>query len=212
MTALAFSPDADRLASAYCLETESGAGQPPACLSSKVLLWDVSTGAKIAEFQPEQAGFIQALAFQNSGPLLALSRDDHTINVWNLQTLAQDGVELALPAGVNASSLAFSDDDSMLASGNSDKSLLLWDANTHQPIGRPMFGAPDTLLSLAYDRSTGDLFAGGTDGAVQKWFAAPAGWIPPNCIIAGRNMTQTEWEQFFPGEPYRLTCPDFPPG
>ncbi|MGI9607509.1 MAG: hypothetical protein ACR2P0_15370, partial [Acidimicrobiales bacterium] len=38
-------------------------------------------------------------------------------------------------------------------------------------------------------------------------------WPALACDIAGRNMTEREWADFGPqGEPYRVTCPQFPAG
>jgi hypothetical protein len=28
------------------------------------------------------------------------------------------------------------------------------------------------------------------------------------CCIANRNLTQEEWTQYLPGQPYHKTCPD----
>ena len=30
------------------------------------------------------------------------------------------------------------------------------------------------------------------------------------CRTAGRNLTRAEWQQYFPAEPYRATCPNLP--
>ncbi len=32
------------------------------------------------------------------------------------------------------------------------------------------------------------------------------------CEIAGRNFTQAEWQEYFSGEPYHITCPQWPAG
>jgi len=32
------------------------------------------------------------------------------------------------------------------------------------------------------------------------------------CESAGRNLSFFEWEQFFPDEPYRATCPQWQSG
>lgn len=38
-------------------------------------------------------------------------------------------------------------------------------------------------------------------------------WPDLACELAGRNMTQREWEDFGPqGVEYQITCPQFPPG
>ena len=41
---------------------------------------------------------------------------------------------------------------------------------------------------------------------------APRHWEEYACRVAGRNFKTAEWDEFFPGEPYRVTCPDLPPG
>jgi hypothetical protein len=32
------------------------------------------------------------------------------------------------------------------------------------------------------------------------------------CLYAGRNLYQEEWAQYFPGQPYQKTCPQWPEG
>jgi WD40 repeat protein len=36
--------------------------------------------------------------------------------------------------------------------------------------------------------------------------------LPLACRTAGRNLTKSEWDQYFPGEKYHQTCCEFPPG
>ncbi|MDP9332347.1 MAG: hypothetical protein M3Q30_03405, partial [Actinomycetota bacterium] len=38
----------------------------------------------------------------------------------------------------------------------------------------------------------------------------PASWEKTACMIANRNLTRVEWEQYAPGVPYHKTCPDLP--
>jgi hypothetical protein len=37
-------------------------------------------------------------------------------------------------------------------------------------------------------------------------------WLDQARRPAGRNLSKEEWEQYFPGEPYRKTFPKLPPG
>ena len=41
---------------------------------------------------------------------------------------------------------------------------------------------------------------------------APDAWEAYACKVAGRNLTTAEWAELFPGQAYRVTCPDFPAG
>lgn len=45
------------------------------------------------------------------------------------------------------------------------------------------------------------------DGAVQTYDLAVSDWIARACRIAGRELTQAEWQQFLPGYPYQEVCP-----
>jgi hypothetical protein len=42
------------------------------------------------------------------------------------------------------------------------------------------------------------------------WEAEPQAWIEQACRMAGRNFSQAEWQQYFPGEEYRVTCSQWP--
>lgn len=42
------------------------------------------------------------------------------------------------------------------------------------------------------------------------WDLDPESWIQKACQIAGRNLTQEEWAQYFPDEAYRKTCEQWP--
>ena len=59
--------------------------------------------------------------------------------------------------------------------------------------------------------------AGSIDGTVSLWnsilfrfdFQAVQNRL---CGLVGRNLTQSEWNQFLPGQPYQRTCPQWPAG
>ena len=44
------------------------------------------------------------------------------------------------------------------------------------------------------------------------WTPARQSWVERACRIAGRNLTQDEWKQFFPNRPYEVTCRQWPAG
>ena len=49
----------------------------------------------------------------------------------------------------------------------------------------------------------------GTDQGIVVWDLDPAHWIDGACAVAGRNLTEAEWEQYI-GDlaSYRQTCPE----
>lgn len=50
----------------------------------------------------------------------------------------------------------------------------------------------------------------GEDSTVILFDLNPDSWIKATCQRVGRNFTCFEWEQYFTGEPYRATCPQWP--
>ena len=48
-------------------------------------------------------------------------------------------------------------------------------------------------------------------GGIVSWDLDPAKWETAACRLAGRNLTQAEWDQYI-GDlaPYTTTCPDHP--
>jgi hypothetical protein len=107
------------------------------------------------------------------------------------------------------------------ASGGSQV-VRLWDVATLQQIGDPLpagalvGGWATNGWGMPVEASPdGKRFltqgAGPPLGPVL-WDADPADWAATACRIAGRNLTRAEWEQYFPGRPYHVTCPQWPPG
>ena len=44
------------------------------------------------------------------------------------------------------------------------------------------------------------------DGTVLLWDVDPAFWLKRACAIAGRPLTQQEWQDLLPGRPYQPSC------
>ena len=47
---------------------------------------------------------------------------------------------------------------------------------------------------------------------VNNWDLDPDTWQENACDAAGRNFSLFEWQRFFPDDPYRVTCPQWPSG
>ena len=114
---------------------------------------------------------------------------------------------------INANSavtgLAFIEDGELIAVADADGALSLWDAASHQRIGEPMDGDVGIMKVLA-SSPAGTLAAGGGSGAIALWDISFESWITRACRLAGRNFFLNEWDQFFPGQQYVQTCPQYP--
>ena len=84
--------------------------------------------------------------------------------------------------------------------------LELWDANTLEPIGTRMTIARSRGWLAGANPDGTKLVIETTDGAVLLDLN-PRHWETLACRIAGRNLTQAEWNQYLPGRDYHRTCP-----
>jgi WD40 repeat protein len=69
----------------------------------------------------------------------------------------------------SVASVAFSPDGKTLASGSWDKTIVLWDIATHQPLGQPLTGHSGIVYSVAFSPDSGTLASGSYDSSVILW-------------------------------------------
>lgn len=65
--------------------------------------------------------------------------------------------------------LAYSPDGHLLASAGKDLSIILWDAQTNQPVGRPLKGHTNWINALAFSPDSHTLISVGVDGTIRRW-------------------------------------------
>jgi WD40 repeat protein len=118
-----------------------------------------------------QTSPVVRMAFSPDGRWLATTgRDDHSIQLWDLQTgslrmLLENG-----PGTVVA--LAFSHDGKSLASaGTAEHHVLLWDLNSHQ-VCRVFTGHAQSVNSVAFSPDDSLLATASNDGMLGLWKAA----------------------------------------
>ena len=101
----------------------------------------------------------------------------------------------------------FSDDGRYLVSAH-DGAGRLWDVETGQLIGQPIASLADSSPTAVAGTRPG--FVAATKRWVQYWRFDPKEWPATACRLAGRNLTQAEWEQHGPrDQTYRATCPQW---
>ena len=106
-------------------------------------------------------------------------------------------------------SISFAPDHTTFVTTGRDGTLHLWDATTKRMLGSIL--RPNHRLRASFLTADQVLIVD-DGGEVMQWDPRPDAWTNYACQVAARNFTQAEWADLFPGEPYRTTCPDFPPG
>jgi WD40 repeat protein len=177
-----------------------------------IFLWDITTQKPSALLFTDSSP-VESVAFNPDGRTFASGNDDGTIILWDLGTRKPIGQPLlgyitGVPSGLT--SLAFSPDGRILASGNDDGTILLWDLTAGVRLSQPLNVNGGGTSSIVFSPDGRVLVSGTHHNTFVLWELAPEFWVKLACQRAGRNITRSEWMQYFPGENYRATCPQWP--
>jgi WD40 repeat protein len=107
-----------------------------------------------------------ALAWSPNGKRVLCAFDSKEMDLWDADT--QKTKFLLGHAGV-VLSVAFSSDSERAASGASDGTVRIWDAETGETIVGPLRGHRGAVISVAFSPDGRHLVSGGADGSVKVW-------------------------------------------
>jgi len=178
----------------------------------EIKLWDVSSQLQVGPTLSEGRSNVNFMAFSPDGKTLATGHENANIALWDVELMRKLGKSLKAQTQ-RVSSVAFNFDGRILASSSYDNTIVVWDMASGLPL--VTFNSSALNYSVAFSPDGNILASGGMlDGSsrIFLWDMNPQNWIAIACEQAGRNLTQAEWEQYFPGEPYRQTCSQWPDG
>ena len=201
---VAFSPDGKTLAAAGCGKTDGGGD----CTEGEITLWNVASGQRQGQPIMEDGLVMSRVIFSPDGKTLAAATGYGSITLWDVATEQSIGQLLSGDTAFGLSSVAFSPDGKTLAGSGYGK-VFLWDVVTRQLLSQ-LPTTKSTVSRIAFSPDGKILASGSDDGTITLWNMEPQMWIERACLEVGRNFTQSEWQQYFPGEAYRATCPEWP--
>lgn len=191
VSSVTFSPDGSLIASGSADNT--------------IVIWNADEYLPEGRFVQGTTSSINSVTFSPDGKALAAGGWNNTINLWDVESLQR--IDRPFTGHLFAvNSVTFNPNGKILASGSDDNTIILWDVETGQAIGQPLTGHSDSVNSIAFSQDGKLLASGSADNTIILWDVDPLTWIQESCQRAGRNLTHTEWTQYFPDKEYRKTC------
>jgi WD40 repeat protein len=164
-TFIAFSADGKRILSARCSHYGAADDQGhPACLETKVSLWDVPSKRLLSSYSI--AGTASIIAFSADGQRLVSSAGTN-VRLWNATTGQPLGSSFVCNTEA-ITSVVLSRDGTLLACGSS-ASIQLWNVTSGQPAGPPLILQNSGITGLAFSPDGHTLAASSSDKTVQLW-------------------------------------------
>jgi DNA-binding SARP family transcriptional activator/WD40 repeat protein len=178
-----------------------------ALVDGRVVVWRTDTWAQVATLAAQPPGFgAGPLAFSPDGRYLAVGGQSGRPSLWKVGIWSRTW-QAEVGHNGNTNSLAFSPDGQLLVSSGTDAKTFLYTVATGRHVGAAV--GPDINL-WTYSRfltGTTTLASLGTDdGSIRHFDMDPAAWLHRACSLAGRDVTDEEWQAMVPDQPLRPVC------
>jgi len=167
-------------------------------------------------------GGIGPVAFSPDGRMIGWGQDSGGVG-WRDARFLDQPVRSATGHLKPVTVVAFNHSETMLASGDADGVILLWDVSTAEMIGSALripaglSGRPDShsaVSDLAFapdDRTLAACYSG--KACLALWEVNMTQWVQRSRAVTGRNLSAQEWNQFFGADTdYHKTVDDLPIG
>ena len=177
---LVFSPDSTKLAAV--------------CFPDPVKLWDVAS-QRLLQVQDDRGVIHQALFSPDGAYLAVLLLGDLKLIMLDANTLEPVGNVMRHDARINALTFGQVGEDLLLATASADKTARVWDARTG--VIRSIFDHPNAVNDVAFVPGESRLATATSDGEILIWDLNRKNLLQLACRVAGRNLSRTEWEQYF---------------
>ncbi|MBN2146646.1 MAG: hypothetical protein JW726_04620 [Anaerolineales bacterium] len=165
-----------------------------------VRVWEAASGVEIALMV--HASEVRAIAISPDGRWVVSGSEDGEMRVWEAAT----GLEVSHMLHDNiVVGVAFSPDGRWVVSRSVDGIVQIWETVSGDRVARL---EDDNVTKYDFSPDWRWVALAGADGTALVWMWQPEDLIAEVCRRLPRNLTEEEWAQYFPGEEYRLTCPE----
>jgi len=199
--------DLENPSSVLSVAYQPGGTHLAAGMHDRIMIWDTEIQEQVMALL--QAGDINAIAYSRDGRLLATASSEGTIRIWDATENYSE--QSLLRMNGQALAVTFSPDSRWLAAGGTSTFAYLWDISLGEEVSRLPHSEAVSSVSFSED---GKLLATVSRKVVQFWDIPALPLVPTSelievaCSHLTANITESEWEVIFPGEDYRLICPD----
>ncbi len=148
----------------------------------------------------------ETAAFSPDGKLLGIGRIDGTVSFLDAKTLEQVGSSVPVSSGLLAT-MVWSADGRLVIVQDVDSNNHLVDVAQRARIGEPLPGLGPARFGLGGFAPDGRTMVLPGPRGTTVWDLDVSSWPAKACTIAGRDLTQTEWNTYFSSSgAYRSTC------
>ena len=187
---LTFSPDGRLLAAAG--------------MDRGVEVRDVASGRLAGK--PRLDGMARSVAFSPDGKLLFVGLVNGTGTFLSTEDWKPAGPGIR-GHGQRILNARFTPEGRTLATSSADGTVQLWDVASRRTIGAPLVVQRNiAFVATILSRDGSHLYALPTGTEGMRLALMPGLWRDLACQIAGRELTEREWEEVLPEQPYRTVC------
>ncbi|TFK74199.1 WD40 repeat-like protein [Pluteus cervinus] len=133
-----------------------------------IIIWDATNGKPVMDLEGHNDS-VWSVAYSPDGKYIVSGSDD--IRIWD--TTSKGSLVLRPLRAHNGSvwSVAYSPDGKYIVSGSQDKTIIIWNAKTGQPIMDPLEEHNNSVWSVLYSPNGNHIISGSDDKKIITWDA-----------------------------------------